>query len=360
MATSPFSTEIEADWQGLVRCIRREGTPERVYVFETDLDPEIQQAVCDRYALLKGNVSPDDPFFEHKRNLAVQRFLGYDCVCCGLDDVRIGMRKISAEDTAALQREGGRAFLDEHTGPIMTWEEFERFPWPDIEKASTRSLEWYVENVPEDMCIIGVADVAHLLDLMGYETLCFALHDQRDLVAAISDRLLQAYTLSARRILEFDRVKLILEMDDMGFKSGTLISPDDLREFVLPAHKAVAEISHAAGRPYILHSCGKLDAIMEDLIEDVGIDARHSFEDTIERVEDAKAACGHRIALLGGIDVDFLCRATEERIRRRVRQILAKCMPAGGYCLGTGNSVANYIPLDNYLVMLDEGRKFVP
>jgi uroporphyrinogen decarboxylase len=33
-------------------------------------------------------------------------------------------------------------------------------------------------------------------------------------------------------------------------------------------------------------------------------------------------------------------------------------MPGGGYCLGTGNSVANYIPLDNYLAMLDEGRKF--
>ena len=30
-------------------------------------------------------------------------------------------------------------------------------------------------------------------------------------------------------------------------------------------------------------------------------------------------------------------------------------MPCGGYCLGTGNSVTNYIPLDNYLAMLDEG-----
>ncbi len=32
--------------------------------------------------------------------------------------------------------------------------------------------------------------------------------------------------------------------------------------------------------------------------------------------------------------------------------------PGGGYCLGTGNSVANYIPLENYLTMLDEGRRF--
>ena len=34
------------------------------------------------------------------------------------------------------------------------------------------------------------------------------------------------------------------------------------------------------------------------------------------------------------------------------------CMQKKSYCLGTGNSVANYIPLDNYLIMLDEGFKF--
>jgi uroporphyrinogen decarboxylase len=38
---------------------------------------------------------------------------------------------------------------------------------------------------------------------------------------------------------------------------------------------------------------------------------------------------------------------------------MSKDIDKSGYCLGTGNSVANYIPLDNYLVMLDEGRKFI-
>jgi uroporphyrinogen decarboxylase len=99
---------------------------------------------------------------------------------------------------------------------------------------------------------------------------------------------------------------------------------------------------------------------MEDLINDVGIDAKHSFEDTIESVIDAKRLYGDRIALLGGIDVDFLCRSDEKQVRRRVRETLEKCMPGGGYVLGTGNSVANYIPVDNYLAMLDEGRRFRP
>jgi uroporphyrinogen decarboxylase len=68
---------------------------------------------------------------------------------------------------------------------------------------------------------------------------------------------------------------------------------------------------------------------------------------------------GNDIALLGGIDLDFLCRSDDARIRERVRETLTACQPGGGYCLGTGNSVANYVPLNNYLSMLDEGRKFL-
>jgi uroporphyrinogen decarboxylase len=177
-------------------------------------------------------------------------------------------------------------------------------------------------------------------------------------VAAISHRLIEMYRITLSRLLEFTRVKVAWGSDDMGFRSGTLISPDDLREFVLPGHKLMAEMTHVAGYPYLLHSCGKLTAIMPDLMDDVRIDGRHSFEDTIETVVDAKRLYGDRISLLGGIDMDFICRASEEQVRQRVRSTLDQCMPGGGYCLGTGNTVANYIPLDNYLAMLDEGRRY--
>ncbi len=43
---------------------------------------------------------------------------------------------------------------------------------------------------------------------------------------------------------------------------------------------------------------------------------------------------------------------------RRVRETLDVCLPGGGYCLGTGNSVTNYIRVRNYLAMLDEGRRY--
>ena len=97
---------------------------------------------------------------------------------------------------------------------------------------------------------------------------------------------------------------------------------------------------------------------MPDLIDEVRIDGKHSFEDVSHPVVEAKRAWGDRIAILGGIDVDFLCRAAEREIVERVHQTLDCCHGGGGYCLGSGNSIANYIPLDNYLTMLAAGRLY--
>jgi uroporphyrinogen decarboxylase len=96
---------------------------------------------------------------------------------------------------------------------------------------------------------------------------------------------------------------------------------------------------------------------MGDLI-DLGIDAKHSFEDKVMPVEDVYRRWGEQVALIGGVDVHLLASGTEAEVRRRTREILDACGSGGGYVLGTGNSVANYIPLRNYLAMVDEGWRW--
>ena len=348
------------DWQGLVDNILRKGTPRRVHHMELFQDFEISQGIAARFDLAAG-IDPGDPDFMRKKYIAVQRFCGFDYAAAALRQGWVFHNQV-IDDVAAAPHKNGRSYRDEHTGPIASWEDFEKYPWPDptIPEA-TLDLEWYQQNLPDDMCIvaIGTGHFAEFITwLMGYESLCYALYDNRDLVKAIADRLVEYFRAALEQILRFDRVKMIFASDDMGFRGGLLISPADAREFWLPGHKALAEMSHAAGRPYLLHSCGNLYDVIDDLIDDVKIDAKHSFEDTIEDVRQVKGTYGRRIALIGGIDVDFLCRADEQAIRKRVRETLDVCLPGGGFCLGSGNSVANYIPLDNYLAMLDEGQLY--
>jgi hypothetical protein len=128
--SSPFCREVAPDWEWFLRCVRREGSPDRVHIIELFLDKEVKQALCERFGLTDG-LQPGDPHFFHEREIRLQRFLGYDYVRCGLDGPEMPMNRLRVEDTAALGRDGGRQYMEEHRGPITNWEEFERYPWPD-------------------------------------------------------------------------------------------------------------------------------------------------------------------------------------------------------------------------------------
>jgi len=75
-------------------------------------------------------------------------------------------------------------------------------------------------------------------------------------------------------------------------------------------------------------------------------------------VWEAKSKYGDRVAVLGGVDVDKLCRLRTNSLRAYVRQILERCAVGGGYALGSGNTITNYTPIENYLAMLEEGEKY--
>lgn len=355
-----FDRPFEPDIQGLIRNLKREGTPDRVYNMELFLDGEIHAAIMDRFDTAPG-LTEDDPHFLLTRYIANYQFLGYDCIWIHLKNVDFPRKDLHTEDTVkGVQSRGERGWVDEGVGMVSSWEDFEKYPWPNVANADTSELEWLEKNLPDNM---GAAGSCHSVFeevtwVMGYSNLCYKIFDEPDLVDAMFERIGKIFVDAAKVLTQFACVKLFFGGDDMGFKTGTMIQPDILRKKCLPWHKKITKIIHDAGRINVLHSCGNLRDIMDDIIDDIAYDAKHSFEDTIELVTDAKKEYGHRISLIGGIDLDFLCRSSQEDIRKRVRETLDVCMPGGGYCLGSGNSIANYIPLDNYLVMLDEGRKY--
>ena len=97
---------------------------------------------------------------------------------------------------------------------------------------------------------------------------------------------------------------------------------------------------------------------MDDLIELVGIDGFHSFQDVILPVAEVKIRYGHQVALLGGADMDKLSTLPGADLRVYLRGILEACMPGGRFAFGSGNSIANFVPLQNYAILLEEARRW--
>jgi uroporphyrinogen decarboxylase len=153
-----------------------------------------------------------------------------------------------------------------------------------------------------------------------------------------------------------ESVCAIISNDDWGFKTQTMLSPADMRKYVFPWHEKITEVGHTNGRPMILHSCGYAEEIMEDIINGMKFDGKHSFEDTIMPIEDAYERYKGRIALLGGIDLNFVCTAEPEEIAKRSRAMLERSEDMGCYALGTGNSVPYYVPHEKYFAMIDTVR----
>jgi len=260
-------------------------------------------------------------------------------------------------DDAAPGVQQKRAWRDLQHGMISSWEDFEKYPWPSLDQMDFFPLEYVNAHLPEGMGLIschagGIYE--HLSAIFSYEGLCFALMDQPDLVRAVCDRIGGIMEGYYRHILELDRLIVVFPGDDMGFRTATLISPSDLKQYTLPWHTRFCAMAHDKGLPYFLHSCGNLEAIMEHLIGEVGIDGKHSYEDAIVPVAQMQRRYGDRIAILGGVDVNMLTRATPADLRRYVRGIIDECGPRGRYAVGSGNSIPSYIPVENYLTMVDE------
>ncbi len=348
---------MKPDFKIIRQAATRDGVPPRLPLYEHFVDKEVIEAIM---GFRFSEVSSREEYW--KKQIEFYRQMGYDYVPVELGPKFCNTKYLYADDTA-LYSKGQRSWVNEHEGAIRTREDVENPDlWPSPENAfDYDEFELIASLLPEDMKIIGGASggpFEHASFLMGLENLCIALYEDEEMVGKLFERIGTTLAAIAERLVKLDAVGIYRFGDDLGYKSATMISPEMLRKYVFPWQKKVVDIAHRAGKPFLLHSCGQLKDVMDDLIDYVGIDCKHSFEDAIMPITEAKKLWGDRVALFGGIDVDFLCRSTPQQVRERTLRIMEECSKGGGYAVGSGNTIANYVPVKNYLAMIDAAREF--
>ncbi len=106
----------------------------------------------------------------------------------------------------------------------------------------------------------------------------------------------------------------------------------------------------------MLHSCGNLFAVFDDIIRIANIDAKHSNEDSIAHFSVWVERYGDKIGNLGGIDTDVLCRQSPEFIHDYIIDCLEKVNGRGGIAFASGNSIPDYVPTEGYVAMVETIR----
>lgn len=185
-------------------------------------------------------------------------------------------------------------------------------------------------------------------ELMGEENLSLAYYDQPELITDILDTI----GGTAERVLdEVSRqvpVDLLAVHEDMAGKSGPLVGPRIVRQFITPYYQRVWSLLRERGtRLFEQDSDGNMEALIPAFLE-AGLNVMYPMEPAAGMdIVKIRAKYGSRLAFRGGIDKHVL-RKSQAEITAELEYKLPPIIHSGGCVFGADHRIPNGTPLENF------------
>ena len=336
--------------------------PDYVPLFEMGIEPEIKQQFMGR------------PLDGHAEEIEFFQTAGFDAYPVSLTVINMHAKRRHPEDTdsmkikshatstykAELEAYTERYWAEMHRGVITTKKEFEAYPWPDPDNLDFSVLDEVGALMPDGMkigVVIGKVFTG-VWFMMGMESFMLSCIDDPELIEMVYDKVIPLQLRAMEVAMAHPAVGLSFHADDLAGTNGPLVHPDHYRQYVFPCYGKMCDMARAADKPFIYHSDGDISMVIDDLI-DLGITGWHPVEKQAHDINEVKAEYGDRIALLGNIDLQYtLTKGTPREVDEEVGTRIRDLAPGGGYCVSSGNSIPEYVPIDNWAAMLEATFKY--
>jgi len=325
----------------------------RIPLYEHIISPLIMETMRGKKfaELFDGNYRDKQEFFRHYCDFFKDS--GYDAV--------------SFECCAGEVMPGSGALANRKEGVIKTRSDFDSYPWDAVPDMYFERYGDFFRALGDAMPpgMKGIGGVGNgifecVQDVVGFQNLCYIKADDEDLYTALFAKTGDMLTLIWERFLrEFGGLYCVCRFgDDLGYKSNTLLSAEDIRKLIIPQYRRIVDLVHAQGKPFLLHSCGCIFDVMDDIISIAKIDAKHSNEDVISPYSRWINDYGDRIGNFGGLDTDVLCDSSSVDVASYTANVYRLCAEKGrGVAIGSGNSIPDYVSPARYGQMLETVHK---
>ena len=258
------------------------------------------------------------------------------------------------------RRDGFMPTYERH--PVHDLESFEKnIKWrmdpttPERDILIKPQLERAVEGQKRGHIVTqwSVGGYMYLRSLMGAEELLYMFYDDPDLIHACMKQwfeLADARTAYHQKFVVIDELALD---EDICYNSGPLISPDMIREFLLPYYQQLYENVRRRNRDnrrvrFQLATDGKIQTIM-DLYGSIGVDYFSPFE-VASGCDVVKLGQQYPDVLIGGgIDKRMIALGGDD-IKRHLDYIMPAMRRRGGYLPTCDHGVPEEVSFENYLL----------
>lgn len=184
--------------------------------------------------------------------------------------------------------------------------------------------------------------------LMGEEAACLAFYDQpeliHDILNTIADTACKVFDVVTSRV----QVDELWVHEDFAGKSGPLVGPVQVKEFVGPYYRRVWDLVSSRGaRLFGQDSDGNIEGVLPDLL-DVGLNVTIPVEPAAGMdIVKLRETYGTRLAFMGGLDKHVIRRSQDE-IVAELEYKIPPMVRTGGCVLSLDHRIPNGTPLENY------------
>jgi len=169
----------------------------------------------------------------------------------------------------------------------------------------------------------------------------------KDLLRAIAD-----YNMAQVREAMNYEIDAVYFGDDWGQQQGLQMGPHLWREFILPELKRMYGVVREAGKFVMIHSCGDVDEVFDDLIA-AGLNCFNPFQPEVMDVDVLLPQYRGRLAFHGGLSTQrTLPFRSAEDVRSESRHLI-NLGADGGYIFAPAHDVEGDVPLENMLAAIE-------
>ncbi|MCL2772219.1 MAG: hypothetical protein FWD71_02620 [Oscillospiraceae bacterium] len=188
--------------------------------------------------------------------------------------------------------------------------------------------------------------------LRGMENLLADMVEEEQFVHDLLDGITKVQLEFIDKLYECSPIDAIFGGDDICDQRSVIMGIERWRTFFKPRLKQVVAHAHKYGLPYIMHSCGNVLPIVDDLIE-IGVDVLESLQPEAMDLTALKQKAKGRLALIGGMGVQkMMFFGTPDEIRSETRRLKSVLGDGGGYVLATSKNLETE-PVENAAAFIE-------